>query len=142
MKINGMRIVLALGLGLMMLCPERSSAEQSQPIKFLVQDFEAFQQSCPGPASSYSPSCANQLAELKRRQTELHMSDADLAEAVLVYDINKFIGDCSAPYSQTCADARADLKRRQQALHLTSKDLQAAGVVVTRGIRPDYGDLY
>jgi len=142
MKINGMRIALALGLGLAVLSPERPSADPSEPVKFLVHDFEAFQQFCPGPASSYPPSCANQLAELKRRQGELHLSDADLAEAVLVYDINKFIGNCPVPYSQTCSDVRADLKRRQQVLHLTDKDLKAAGVIVTRSIRPGYSDLY
>jgi hypothetical protein len=142
MKISRNKNIFACGLlgaGLMLLCPSPSIA-QSDTTQFLIQDFKAFEQVCPGPASSYPPSCANQLSDLKRRQYELHLTDADLAKATLVYDFNEFPRGCPPPpstYSQTCTNAWAELKRRQQELHLTDADLQALGVNATRAGRWD-----
>ena len=139
MNINTIRIVLVLGLlhaGTMLLCPAPAAAQPGTDTTILVQDFKAFAQRCPGPPASYSPSCANEMAGLKARQLELHLTDVDLAKATLVYDFNDFYKRCPSPpssYSQTCTNLWAELKSRQQELGLTDGDLKALGVVVTRG---------
>ena len=56
---------------------------QADTKELLVQDFKAFRDRCPGVPSSYSPSCADELAQLARRQQALHLSDSDLEAAAV-----------------------------------------------------------
>ena len=58
------------------------ASAQSDFKEILVQDFGAFYQECPGPASSYSPKCSNELASLTSRQHALNLSDDDLNTAL------------------------------------------------------------
>jgi hypothetical protein len=61
------------------------AAAQTDSKAVLVQDFKAFDARCKPvasqPPSPLSQSCANELAELIRRQRDLHLTDADLAAA-------------------------------------------------------------
>jgi hypothetical protein len=83
-KSNGNIIALALGLVGIALVSLSSTplAAQSDDKDMLVQDIGAYLSQCKPPASSpptlSAPQCANQKAELLRRQAALHLSDADI----------------------------------------------------------------
>lgn len=86
MRTTTRKITLAFALclssgGAILLTPAPAAA-QSDSKEILVQDFGAFYQECPGPASSYSPKCTNELASLTNRQHALNLSDDDLNTAL------------------------------------------------------------
>lgn len=130
MNINMTKVALTLSLLSVCVAAAQFSttpaATQSDGLLFLVQDFKAFDQTCPGPASSYSPSCADQLAGLQRREQDLHVSDADVAKAILAFDFSGFARHCSGPSSNSasCTDQAAALQRQQQDLHMSDADVR------------------
>jgi len=65
----------------MMLLSSAPAVAQADSKAILIQDFKAFKRQCPGSPSSYSKFCANELAQLTRRQQALHLTDADLEAA-------------------------------------------------------------
>jgi hypothetical protein len=83
---NRRKIALALGLlGIAtMLLPSTASRGQSDDKNTLTQDIGAYLGQCkpPAPAApALSPEhCANQKAELQRRQEALHLSNAEINE--------------------------------------------------------------
>ncbi|MGO9358472.1 MAG: hypothetical protein ACLP1D_12490 [Xanthobacteraceae bacterium] len=73
--------LMMAGMALLFAAP---AAAQTDSKTILVQDFKAFVERCkPGtqPPAALSPSCANELAGLTRRENDLHLTDADLEAA-------------------------------------------------------------
>jgi hypothetical protein len=68
-----------------MALPAVPAAAQTDSKAVLAQDFKAFDERCKAVTSQSPPplsqSCANELAELTRRQRSLHLTDADLEAA-------------------------------------------------------------
>jgi hypothetical protein len=71
--------LMMAGIALLSAAP---AAAQADSKTILVEDFKAFVERCkPAASQPLSPSCANELAGLTRRENDLHLTDADLEAA-------------------------------------------------------------